>query len=84
VAAEPVADPQGPLEVHGIARSQSAERRAVERLDLRVGRPPVVAELDDGEAAPVHRDRVADLRVAEDVGARDLEARAAVGVGDGT
>ena len=52
----------------------------LEGLGDRVGGEPALAELDDGEAAAVHRDRRADLGVVEHLRGRDLDARAA-GVG---
>src|SRR5882724_6609369 len=44
VAAEPVGEADGPLEVHAVPRRQGAETGAAQRLLHGIGRPPAVAE----------------------------------------
>src|SRR5918995_3809647 len=81
VPAEPVERPDGPLEVHAVADGPSADRGAGGSLGRDVGLPPAGAHLDDGQAAAVDGDRVADLGVLEDVDGRDAQAEAAGGRG---
>ncbi len=61
VATQPVADPQWPLQVHRVARSQVAEVGPGQRLVDHVGGPPAGPEIDHREAAAVHRDRATHL-----------------------
>jgi hypothetical protein len=77
VATEPVAQSHRPLEVHRIAFVQVAEAAAGERLADGVGGPAVGIAFDDGEAAAVHRDRVADAGVLDHALRVDREPRAA-------
>src|ERR1700730_8054197 len=81
VAAEPVGQPQRPLEVDGVAGGELAERRAAQCLDDVVGGPPPVADVHRREAAPVDGDRRAERRVLEHGRRVDLDARP-VGVRD--
>ena len=79
MTAEPIAERHRPLEVDDVARHEATDHGAGERLAAHVGRPPPVADLDDGEAAAVDRDRGADRGVVEHGGGRDHEARRGVG-----
>src|SRR5262249_60888663 len=69
--------------VRRLVRFERTESGAVEGLDDGIGGPPPVPALDDGEAAAVHRDRVADPGVLEHGRGFDLEARAAFAPVDG-
>src|SRR5205807_6440215 len=64
-----------------IARGERAERGAAQRLDDGVGGPPPVADVYDGETAPVDRDGRPERRVVEHCRRVDLDART-VGVRD--
>ena len=79
MSTEAVAERHRPLEVDDVSRREATGHRAGERLAADVGRPPPVADLDDGEAAAVDRDRGADGGIVEHGGGRDHEARRRVG-----
>src|SRR6185436_13789390 len=66
VAAEAIGQSHRTFEVHGIARLQVAEARALPGLVADVGLPPAVAPLDDGQAAAVDGDRRPHLDVVQD------------------
>ena len=65
-----------PLEVDRVAGLGVAEVGAAQRLVDDVGFPPPGADVDDGEAATVHRDRVAELGFLDDGGGGEPEAAA--------
>ena len=67
VAAEPVAAGARALEVHGSPGCSAPRVVRAKVSSDDVGLPPVprVAPVDDGEAAAVDRDRVAELHVVE-------------------
>ena len=75
VPAEPIAERHRPLEVDDVSRHEATDHRAGERLAADVGRPPPVAEVDDGEAAAVDGDRGADRGIVEHGRGVDHEAR---------
>ncbi len=75
MSAEAIAERHRSLEVDDVSRHEATDHRAGQRLAADVGRPPPVADLDDGEAAAVDRDRGADRGIVEHGRGRDHEAR---------
>ena len=82
VAAEALVDGDRALEVDPVTRCHSCERGLVERLLHEVGGPATVAELGDGEAAAVDRDRVAQPGALEHRAGLDGEPDGIALVGD--
>ena len=66
VTAQPIGQPDRPFQVDRVAGPQRAEVGAAERLVDDVRGPRCRVDVDDGEAAAVDRDRVADLAVLDD------------------
>ena len=75
VAVEAAVRAQRALEVHARARAQRAERGALERLAHRLEGERAARESTHREAGAVHRDAVAEPRLAAIAGRRDHEPR---------
>src|SRR5919197_1798079 len=85
VAAERLAGPERRFEVDRGAGGEGAERGAGERFRHRVEREAIVVDLDDGQAAALDGDRVADRDLRRGARRPDAEAdavRAALDGGD--
>ena len=80
VAAQPVADPQGALEVHPSPASPVADRGPTERRDDGANREPTLAVLDHGEARAVDGNALTVDEIA--VAALDAKLASGLGVGD--
>src|SRR5207248_5075409 len=76
VAAEPVGKTNGSLQVDRIARLEIVEVRALQGLVDGVRPPPALADLDNGQTAAIHGDRVADLQVFDNCGGAEGKASA--------
>ncbi len=83
VAAEPRVRGERALEVDGCAGGDAGEARHIERLPHHVGGEPVGALVDDGQADPAHRDRVALRGIRDDERTAHRHAHAVAGGFDG-